>query len=84
MITQKKSKSYESFSSNNGVGFILPLGVDFDICLGESKNCFGITDSPSIDGEKHTCGDSSAIEWRHVVSRDYVRRRTFSCVFRIM
>ena len=32
--------------------------------------CLRITDSRSIDGEKRTCGDGSAVEF---VSRDYVR-----------
>ena len=42
---------------------------------------FRISDSPSIDSEKHTYGDGSAVERRHFVSRDYLRCRTFSCVF---
>ena len=34
---------------------------------------FHITDSPSIDGGKHTYGDGSVVERRYLVSRDYVR-----------
>ena len=40
--------------------------------------CLRITDSHSIDDEKRTYGDGSAVEF---VSRDHVRRRTFQCVY---
>ena len=43
--------------------------------------CFRITDSPSIDSEKHTYDDGSAVEGRHFLSRDYLRDARFRVFF---
>ena len=65
MLSQSKSEHYDNAKTtwyetffqitSNNLSFVLPLRVDFDICLGESKTFFCITDSPSIDSEKHLC-----------------------------
>ena len=50
-----KTKSYVAVSKQRplGVGFVLPLCVDFDICIGESKCAFASLTRLQSMAKKH-------------------------------